>query len=113
MKEKDEGYVVVIPESIRKQIEEAPDDVQEDIEKLIKGFVDGTLNPKEVGESVDLSDVKEKLMCGACGSKNISWTSDSVEEVYYRCFDCEEHAWMTIEEYEDAKKRHPECVFTE
>jgi len=112
MTEKD-GYMVVIPDSIRKQIEGAPEDVQEDIEKLIKGFVDGTINPKEVGEPVNLVDLKEKLLCGKCGTKNIEWTSDGVEEVYYRCGNCESHAWMTIEEYEDAKQRHPECVFSE
>lgn len=50
--EKKDRYMVVIPDRIRKQIEGAPEEVQEDIEKLIKGFVDGTINPKEVGESV-------------------------------------------------------------
>lgn len=52
MTEEDDGYMVVIPESIKKQIEEAPEEVREDIEKLIKGFVDGTIDPKEVGEPV-------------------------------------------------------------
>jgi hypothetical protein len=47
-----EGYVVAIPDSIRKKIEEAPVEVQEDIEKLIQGFVDGTIDPHEVGEPV-------------------------------------------------------------
>ena len=111
MKEEKEGYVVVIPENVQKMIEGAPEDAREDIEKLIKGFVDGTINPQEVGEPLELVDMKEKLLCGACGSKNISWTSDGIEEVYYRCFACEAHAWMTLEEYEDAKKRHPECIF--
>jgi len=51
MTKKDE-YMVVIPEKVKKMIEDAPEEVREDIEKLIKGFVDGTIDPKEVGEPV-------------------------------------------------------------
>ncbi len=58
MTEKD-GYMVVIPERIKKQIEDAPEEVREDIEKLVKGFVDGTINPHEVGEPVSDEEFEE------------------------------------------------------
>ena len=106
------GYTVVIPEHIKKKIEEAPPEVQEEIEKLVKKFVTGDLDPTKVGKEVHFKELIEKLRCGECGSKDIDWNlEEDDEEVYYRCHACCESAWMTKAEYEVAKKRHPDLVF--
>jgi hypothetical protein len=109
-KEKD-GYMVVIPDRIKKKIEDAPDEVKEEIEKLMQGFISGELNPMMVGSGkrVNWKPMKKKLRCGKCGSREITWNRDG-EEVYYHC-ECGESAWMYYKEYLRAMKTHPDAVF--
>lgn len=107
---KKKGFTVVIPDYIRKQIEAAPDEVKVEIEKLTKGFVDGTIDPAKAGTRVHPKPLKRKLKCRECLSKDISWFRDG-DEVYYRCASCGEHAWMYYKEYLHACRKHPEMVF--
>ena len=110
---KQKGYTVIIPEDVARQIEEAPDEVKAEIEALVKAFVEGSKNPAKVGKKMKVEEPVEKLLCGACGSKDIDWSVEvDDDEVYYRCHNCGEHAWMTKGEFEVAKKRHPDLLFT-
>ena len=104
--------IIVIPDEIVKQIKEAPKKVQEEIERLIQGFQDGTIDPMKVGKPMNILDCEEKLKCAECKSKNISWIIEVEDkEVFYKCADCKAKGWMTLEEYEEAKKVCPQLVF--
>lgn len=104
-KKKDKDYMVVIPEDINEKIKDSPiaEEMEEVIQKLMKGEM--------VGEKMDLVECKQKLLCGECGSQNVSWTMDKIsKEVYFKCFGCGESSWMYEKEYKQAVKENPDCI---
>lgn len=106
-KEKKE-MIAIIPKEVQDQLNNLPkkdrDSINEAIDKLCTGEVEG-----EPFEPVEL---KKKLMCGECGSKNIHWFQDKhSKEVNYFCDDCGLSAWMYDWEYEEAMEKHPDLVF--
>jgi len=101
-----------VPESVQSQMESLPKEVREKIDAIMDGFVSGELQPDEIGVPVNFKELLEKLKCGKCGAITIDWHIDEPEgEVYYQCHSCGETAWMTKEEYEEAKRKHPDLVF--
>ena len=54
------GYKIMSHPDIMKDMEDMPDDVAEELEKLFKGFKDGTIDPVDVGEPVDLKELEKE-----------------------------------------------------
>ncbi len=102
-------FKVTTTEEFDKQFQNVPDEVAESIEKLIKGFKTGKINPKKVGTKLKQCEIK--LICESCDSKNVSWLLDkNSNEVYFTCKDCGKTYWMTLKEYNKAIKKFPECI---
>lgn len=44
------GYKVVIPEEVKRKIDAAPKAVRKELERIIRGFESGTIDPVKIGE---------------------------------------------------------------
>ena len=104
-------WKVEFSEDVLKKFEDIPDDVSEELERLIKGFKTGELDPTKVGQPVDWVDLKIKLECPKCKSKNVEWLLDrNSNEVTFHCLKCSEGFWMTYEEYKNAVNKNPNKI---
>lgn len=87
------------------------DSVLEELEKLIKGFKTGELDPTKIGQPVEWVDLDIKLMCPKCESRNVEWMLDkNSNEVTFHCLKCSESFWMTKKEYKNAVKKNPNKI---
>lgn len=104
-------WKVVCSEEATKKFDDLPDNVAEELGRLIKGFKTGKLDPSKVGQPIDWVELKTKLKCPECKGKKVEWLLDkNSNEVTFHCLACSESFWMTIEEYKDAVKKHSDCV---
>jgi len=108
---KKKKWKVVFSENVLNSFEDIPDAVSEEFEKLIKGFKTGKLNPTKIGQPVDWIELKLKLKCPECKSKDVEWLLDkNSNEVTFHCLKCTERFWMTFDEYKNAVKKNPDCI---
>lgn len=108
---KNKKYKVEFSNEFMKKLEDIPDDVYKKLEKMIKGFKEGKLDPKKVGQSVDWVELKIKLKCPDCKSNDVEWLLDkNSNEVTFHCLECSESFWMIYEEYKKAVKRNPDKI---
>lgn len=111
MDNNEKKWKVEFSDEVLKKFEDIPDDVSEEFEKLIKGFKTGELDPTKIGEPVDWIELKIKLRCPSCDSKDVEWLLDkNSNEVTFHCLKCSEGFWMTKQEYEKAIKKNPDCI---
>jgi ribosomal protein L18E len=103
------GYTVIIPKAM---LNKAPPKIRKEILKMAKSFSNGSLNPKKGKGIAKITPMTEGLMCKMCKSINIDWMTDKKKEVYFKCNNCQESGWMTLKEYEMAKKNFPELFFS-
>jgi len=98
--------IVVIPKEVQEKIDK--EGLGEEFDKVIDKLQKGEI----VGTPMDCQDLKVKLLCAECGTKNIMWYLEkNSNEVYYMCKDCKFSGWMYLGEYNKALKNNPECVF--
>jgi len=99
-------------ENVLRKLEEIPDDVAEEFEKLVIGFKKGEIDPKKIGHPVKWIELDIKLRCPVCGAYKVEWLLDkNSNEVTFHCLSCSESFWMTPEEYKNAIKKNPDCIF--
>ena len=111
MKKKAKRYKVEFSEEVLKKFKDLPNNVHEEVEKIIKGFKSGKLDPAKVGRPMDLVALDKKLICPECDSRVVEWLLDkNSDEVTFHCLKCGESFWMTHKEYNDAIKRNPDKV---
>ena len=80
-------------------------------EKLIIGLKTGKIDPTKIGQPVDWKELKVKLKCPKCQSKEVEWLLDkNSKEVTFHCLACSNSFWMTKKEYEKAIKKNPDCI---
>ena len=110
-KEEKKKWKVTFSDEVLEKFKEIPDNVAEEFEKIIKGFKEGRLDPKKVGQPVDWVELKVKLKCPACKSGDVKWLLDkNSNEVDFHCQKCGESFWMTYEGYTKTVKRNPDKV---
>ncbi len=94
-----------------KKINNLPDNAYNKLCDIVKGLKSGKLNPKTLGKPLDWIDLKIKLICPRCKSKEVEWLLDkNSNEVDFHCLNCMESFWMTYKEYKKAVKRNPDKV---
>lgn len=103
----DKEKIVVTPEHIQDKLNNLPKDDKEKIENALDKLAKGEIE----GEPFKPVELKKKLRCMNCNSKNIYWFQDeNSKEVHYFCEKCGESAWMYDWEYEQALERYPEMI---
>ncbi len=108
---KNKQWKVAFSSEATKKLNEIPDEVHQELERIIKGFKTGKLNPKTLGQPVDYEELFVKLECPECTSKEVEWLLDkNSEEVTFHCLKCSESFWMTHEEYKGAVSRNKDKV---
>ena len=66
MKKKEQkGRVVVIPENVQKQMESAPQDVKDELERVLQGFVSGEIDPTTAGKQIQRRSRRSCVADGA------------------------------------------------
>src|SRR3989344_4736564 len=104
-------WKVTFSDEVLEKFKEIPDNIVEEFEKIIKGFKTGELDPTKIGQPIDWIELKVKLKCPKCKSKNVEWLLDkNSNEVTFHCLKCSEGFWMTINEYKKAIKKNPDCT---
>src|SRR3989344_102324 len=107
-KNKNKKWKVLFSDEILSKIDDLPDKVYDKFTTLIQGFKTGKLDPKKIGKPVDWKELKIKLICSKCKSKDVEWLLDkNSDEVTFHCLNCKESFWMTHKEYKRAIKRNP------
>ena len=82
--------VAFSPEVVNK-LKDMPDEVHQELERIIKGFKTGELDPKKLGQPVDYQELSVKLECPECTSKEVEWLLDkNSSEVTFHCLKCSE-----------------------
>ena len=114
---KNKKYKIEYSSKVIKQLGTLSDKEFEEVSNGIKEFVEkiqnGKYKPEELGQPIKPVNLKLKLLCGNCGSRNIYWWMDkNSREVYYNCENCGESAWMTEKEYKSLLKKYPKLIFT-
>ncbi len=108
---KKKKWKVTFSEEALKKFNDIPDNIVEEIEKVAKGFKTGKLDPTKLGQPVDWVELEVKLKCPRCKSGNVEWLLDrNSKEITFHCLKCSESFWMTKKEYENAIKKHPDCI---
>lgn len=111
MKTKNKKWNVSFSEEATKKLDDMPDDVYEELTKIVKGFQTGKLDPKKVGQPVDLVELQIKLICPECKSHKVEWLLDkNSDEVTFHCLNCNESFWMTYEEYKKAIEKNKDKI---
>ncbi len=111
MKKENKKWKIKFSEEALKKSQEMPDEVYEKFEEIIKGFKEGKLDPKKVGQPIDWIELKIKLECPKCKSDKVEWLLDkNSDEVTFHCLKCGESFWMTHKEYKDAIKRNSDKI---
>ncbi len=109
-KTKKKWKVTFSKEALRK-FDDLPDNVAEELEKVIRGFKTGKLDPRKLGNPVDWLELKVKLKCPECKSIKVEWLLDkNSNEITFNCLVCGESFWMTLDEYKDAVKKNQDCI---
>ena len=108
---KNKKWKVEFSEQASKKIDEMPDKAYKELEKIIKRFKTGKIDPTKLGKPIDWKSLKVKLICPECKSKNAEWFLDkNSNKVDFHCLNCDESFWMTHKEYKDAVKRNPDKI---
>jgi len=108
---KNKKWKVVFSSEATKKLQRIPDEVHEELEKIIKGLKTGKLNPETLGQPVDWVELGVKLECPECKSKEVEWLLDrNSDEVTFHCIKCSESFWMTHEEYNGAVSRNKDKI---
>lgn len=111
MKKKNKEWKIEFSDETLKKADDLPDEVYDELSKIIKGFKEGKLDPTKIGQPVDFVDLDKKLKCLECDSNDVEWILDkNSKEVTFHCLKCGESFWMTHSEYKDAVKRNPDRV---
>lgn len=104
-------WKVVASNEFMKKSKDLPDDVYEKLTDVIQCFKSGELDPEKVGEPIDFIELKIKLVCPECKSKDVEWLLDkNSDEVTFYCLNCSESFWMTYDEYKGAVTRNPDKI---
>jgi hypothetical protein len=108
---KNRKWDIKLSEEATKKVDSLPEEVYEELVKVIKGFKTGKLNPEKMGQPVDWIKLNKKLICPECDSREVEWLLDkNSDEVTFHCLKCSESFWMTHEEYKNAIKRNPNKI---
>jgi len=100
--------------NILEKLEDIPDDVAEEFEKIIIGFKSGEIDPTKAGQPVEWIELNTKLKCPKCGSKEVEWLLDkNSDEVTFHCLMCSEGFWMTYKEYKNAIRKNKDSIIEE
>lgn len=111
MKKENKKWKIKCSKEFIEKSRDLPDEVYEELVKIIKCFKEGGLDPTKVGKPMDLVELKIKLLCPKCDSNNVEWFLDrNSNEVDFHCLKCVEGFWMTHNEYKDAIKRNPDKI---
>ena len=111
MKKDNKKWKVKFSEDALEKIDELPDDVYNELTRIVKGFKTGKLDPANIGKPVKWEELKVKLRCPDCGSGEVEWLLDkNSDEVTFHCLKCNESFWMTYKEYKNAVKRNPDKI---
>jgi len=98
-----------------KEVIEKLDDLSDkDYNKIFKGIKE-LVKKLEKGENpgtpIDWIKPKNQLACNKCKSENVEWLLDrNSNEVDFSCYDCKNHFWMTLKDYENAVRNNPDCI---
>jgi len=104
-------WEVKFSKEVLKKFENLPDDVSEEFEKLIIGIKTGKIDPTKISQPIDWVELKVKLKCPKCESKDVEWLLDkNSNEVTFHCLSCSDGFWMTKKEYENAIKTNQDCI---
>jgi len=107
MTKKNKKWKVTFSPEATKKLKDIPDEVHKELERIIKGFKTGKLNPKKLGQPVNWKELDIKLECPECKSKEVEWLLDkNSNEVTFHCLKCSESFWMTHEEYKGTIERN-------
>ena len=110
-KEEKKKWKVTFSDEVLEKFKEIPDNVAEEFEKIIKGFKTGELDPTKIGQPINRIELKVKLRCPECKSKNVEWLLDkNSKEVTFHCLKCSGGFWMTFDEYKQAINKNPDCI---
>lgn len=111
IKKKKNKWKVEFSKEFLNKIEDIPNEVGEELEKIIIGFKTGKLDPTKIGNPIEWIELDIRLKCPECESNNIQWLLDrNSNEVTFRCLKCSEGFWMTYKEYKDTIKRNPQNI---
>lgn len=108
---KKKKWKIKFHEDVLKKLEEIPDDVAEEFEKLIIGFKRGEIDPRNIGQPINWIELKVKLKCPKCKSKEVEWLLDkNSNEVTFHCSACKEGFWMTYKKYKKTINKNKDCI---
>ena len=111
MEKENKKWKVEFSKNVTEKLGDLPDDAYDELVKVVKGFKEGKLDPKKIGQPMDLADLDTKLKCPKCDSEEVEWMLDkNSNEVDFHCLKCGECFWMTHNEYKDAIKRNPSQI---
>ena len=106
---KNKRWKVKFSDEATKKLDDLPDKVYDELVKIVKGFKDGKLNPKKVGQPINWIELDSKLKCPKCKSNKVEWLLDkNSDEATFHCLNCGESFWMTHKEYNEAVKKNPD-----
>jgi hypothetical protein len=54
------GYKIFSHPDVMKDMEQVPDDVLEELDRIIVGLKNGTIDPSEIGEPVDMRELQKE-----------------------------------------------------
>lgn len=58
--DKEKKYKVKLAKGVMEDMEDVPEDVEKELNNLIKGFKDGSIDPKKIGEPVNMEKLREE-----------------------------------------------------
>lgn len=106
---KNRKWKVKFSEEATRKLDALPDNVYNELIRLVKGLKEGKIDPIKMGRPVDWVELDLKLICPECNSNNVEWLLDkNSNEVTFHCFKCDESFWMTYKEYKVAIRKNPD-----
>ena len=111
MEKKNRKWKIEFSKEAIEKSKDLPNEVYEELVKIIRGFKEGKLDPMKKGKPMDLVSLNIKLRCPECYSKDVEWFLDkNSNEVDFHCLKCRESFWMTYKEYKAAIKKNPDKI---
>lgn len=103
--------IVIIPDSVAQRIAEEPQEVQDEINRIIESLESGDLDPLEHSDPMEFVQ-GERLLCAECTSNNIQWMRCVTDdEHFFQCFDCGNKGFMDGQEFHELLISRRELVF--